>query len=361
MVDVVIIGGGVIGLSAAFELAESGISVRVLEQGTPGREASWAGAGMLPPGNPDVATGSEPLLRGHSHRLWPDWAARVTERSGIAIEFARCGGVEVRLGSSPTALDEEIATWQREGVAVEPLTVSDLRERFPHLSPDITAAYALPEWGQVRNPRLLKALIAACEARGVTISSGQPVTGFERRGDRIVAARTTAGPVAAESFVIAGGAWSGELLRQVGIEIPIEPIRGQIVLLDHHPIVLRGIIQSDSRYLVPRADGRILIGATEEHAGFVKANTSEGVRGLLEFATQLVPGLAAARFEQCWSGLRPHRAGGLPVIGRAPLAENVIVAAGHFRAGLQLSPVTAVLVRQLVCGQPPLLPVEWFS
>ncbi|MDZ4684091.1 MAG: FAD-dependent oxidoreductase, partial [Planctomycetaceae bacterium] len=187
MPDVVIIGGGVIGLSAAFELAESGLTVRVLEQGTPGREASWAGAGMLPPGNPDRATKPEPLLRGHSHRLWPEWAARLTERSGIATEFARCGGVEVRVGSSPNALDEEIATWQREGVEVQPLPLPMLRDRYPQLSTEITAAYSLPECGQVRNPRLLKALIAACVARGVTVSSGQPVTGFERAGERVIA------------------------------------------------------------------------------------------------------------------------------------------------------------------------------
>uniref|UniRef100_A0A7C2K0J7 Glycine oxidase ThiO n=1 Tax=Schlesneria paludicola TaxID=360056 RepID=A0A7C2K0J7_9PLAN len=361
MPDVVVIGGGVIGLSAAFELAESGLSVRVLEQGMPGREASWAGAGMLPPGNPDVATGPEPVLRGHSHRLWPEWAARITDRSGIATEFARCGGVEVRLGSSPIALDDEVAAWRREGVTVEPLSTAGLRDRYPHLSREITAAYVLPEWGQVRNPRLLKALVAACATRGVTISAGHPVVGFEQIGDRVVAARTPAGPVAGEAFVIAGGAWSGELLRQVGVEIPIEPVRGQIVLLQKQPPLFGHVIQSGARYLVPRSDGRVLVGATEEHAGFVKANTSEGVQGLLMFATQLVPALATAQFEQCWSGLRPHRAGGLPVIGCAPLARNVIVAAGHFRAGLQLSPITAVLVRQLVCGQPTLLPVEWFS
>ncbi|MDZ4686270.1 MAG: FAD-dependent oxidoreductase, partial [Planctomycetaceae bacterium] len=177
----------------------------------------------------------------------------------------------------------------------------------------------------------------------------------------VIAVRTPAGPVAGETFVIAGGAWSGELARQVGVDVAIEPVRGQIVLLEQTPVPFRYVIQSGARYLVPRADGRILIGATEEHVGFVKANTADGVRGLLEFATQLVPGLAGARLEQCWSGLRPYRAGGLPIISRAPLAENVIVAAGHFRAGLQLSPVTAVLVRQFVCGQPTLLPVEWFS
>jgi glycine oxidase len=361
MADVVIIGGGVIGLSAAFELAESGLSVQVLEQGTPGREASWAGAGILPPGNPDVATGPEPLLRGHSHRLWPDWAARLTERCGIATDFVRCGGLEVRLADSPTALDEEIGVWKREGVAAERLPTAALRDRHSSLSPDIAAAYWLPECGQVRNPRLLKALIAACLSRGVTLSSGRPVIGFERAGDRIVAARTPAGLVSGATFVIASGSWSGELARQVGVDAVIEPVRGQIVLLEQTPLPFRCVIQSGARYLVPRADGRILVGATEEHVGFVKANTSDGVRGLLEFTSQLVPGLGAARLERCWSGLRPHRAGGLPIIGQAPLANNVIVAAGHFRAGLQLSPVTAVLVRQLVCGQPPLLPVEWFS
>jgi glycine oxidase len=361
MSEVVIVGGGVIGLSAAFELADRGLSVRVLEQGTPGQEASWAGAGMLPPGNPDRATGPEPLLRGHSHRLWPEWVARLTALTGLSPEFSRCGGVEVRPHAPPAVLTDEIATWRQEGVAVEPLTEADLRSRFPQLAREIVAAYYLPEWGQVRNPRLLKALIAACAAKGVMLSVGQPALGFDWHADRVVAVRTPTGSVAADWVVIAGGAWSGELMRQVGVEIPIEPVRGQIVLLEQRPLPFDYVVQCGARYLVPRADGRILIGATEEHAGFVKANTADGVQGLLAFATELVPALAAARFEHCWSGLRPHRAGGLPVIGPAPRAKNVIIAAGHFRAGLQLSPVTAVLVRQLVCGQSPLLPVEWFS
>ncbi|HUQ72465.1 MAG TPA: glycine oxidase ThiO [Planctomycetaceae bacterium] len=361
MTDVVIIGGGVIGLSAAFELAESGLSVRVLEQGTPGREASWAGAGMLPPGNPDVATGPEPLLRGHSHCRWPEWVARTTARSGIDPEYARCGSLEIPLDSDPSEFKNQIATWESEGVAVELLTRSQLHEHHYFLSDDITSAYRLPECGQVRNPRLLKSLMMACESLRAPIITGQPVIGFYWNGDRILAARTASEVYTADHFVIAGGAWSGGLLQQLGLDIPIKPIRGQIVLLEQRSLPFRCVLQSGSRYLVPRRDGRILVGATEEDVGFLKANTSGGVQGLLEFATRLVPSLRRAEFERCWSGLRPYREGGLPLIGRSPRARNVVIATGHFRAGLQLSPVTAVLVRQLVCGQPTLLPVEWFA
>ncbi|HUG89855.1 MAG TPA: FAD-dependent oxidoreductase, partial [Planctomycetaceae bacterium] len=307
--DILIVGGGVIGLSIAYELAGQGSAVIVLEQGQFGREASWAGAGILPPGNPEGAADPAARLRAHSHILWPRLSAELRESTGIDNGYRVSGGLEVLPhGGVASQLTSEIEAWRSEGVAVEELSTAELRECEPALNPSITAAYRLPGMSQVRNPRHLKALVAGCAARGVRLVAGQPVIGFDRREQRIAAVRTPTGTFAAAKFCVAGGAWSRQVLATVGCEIAVEPVRGQIILLSCQPLPFRHIINCGPRYLVPRPDGRILVGSTEEHVGFEKQNTAGAISGLLEFAVDLVPALAKARFEQAWSGLRPGSA-----------------------------------------------------
>ena len=365
--DILMIGGGVIGLSIAYELAGQGIAVTVVEQGQFGREASWAGAGILPPGNPEFTATPEACLRGHSHALWPRLSAELRETTSIDNGYRVSGGIEVAPPSVPDAgrvrdaFDDEIAAWRTEGVAVEELSAAALREREAALTPSITAAYRLPGMAQVRNPRHLKALLAGCADRGVRLIPGQPVIGFDRGENRIAAARTPAETFAAEKFCVAGGAWSRQLLANVGCNIAIEPVRGQIVLLSCQPLPFRHIINCGPRYLVPRPDGRVLVGSTEEHAGFEKRNTAAAIAELIDFAVDLVPALAGARFEQAWSGLRPGSSDGLPYLGRVPETENLFVAAGHFRSGLQMSPATALVMRQLLLNQPPVFSLEAFG
>jgi glycine oxidase len=357
--DVIVIGGGVVGLSIAWELAEHGASVRVLEQSQFGQEASWAGAGMLPPGNPHLANTPEAHLRAESHVLWPEWTARLREATGIDNGFARCGGLEVCRPRLPNDQADEVAAWRAEGVDVESLNHQQLRSRFPALNEAINGGYLLPELGQVRNPRHLKALHQACATRGVDLRAGTPVVDFDRREETIHSVHTPNGEHRAAEFVVAGGAWSRQLLQRAGHDLLVEPVRGQIVLLEARPLPFRCVIQVGARYLVPRADGRILIGSTEEHAGFDKRNTAGAVADLIDFAQQLVPVLSDARFERCWAGLRPFVPGGLPIIGRVPGTKNLSVAAGHFRAGLQLSPITAVLIRRLLDGRARGSSDEW--
>lgn len=358
MSDVVVIGGGVVGLSIAWELAGQGAAVRVIEQGQFGQESSWAGAGMLPPGGPTPAADPESQLRAHSARLWPDWVTRLAAHSNIDTGYAACGALELRPESEQSLLDAEIAHWQSEGVAVERLASPDVTERFSTLNAQGVAGYWLPGYAQVRNPRLVKALLAGCQAEGVTLSPGQPVQDLECEGGRIRRLHTAAESVTADHFVLATGAWADGLLRRLSLPLSMEPIRGQIVLLEQPSALLNVIVQQGLQYLVPRSDGRVLVGSTEERAGFDKRNTATAIADLLAFAQQLVPGLKSARFERCWAGLRPHRPGGLPYIGRAPEVENLWIAAGHFRAGLQMSPITARLMRELVLQQPTTIPVE---
>ncbi len=361
MQDVIIIGGGVIGLSLACELAGEGASVAVYDQGPMGQESSWAGAGILPPGNPELAESPEARLRAASHLLWPQWSALLREETGIDNGYRRCGGLEVRCDGSPHALDEEIEAWRREGVAVEPLTAQTAHELEPELARALAAAYHLPEMGQVRNPRHLKALVALAAKRGVSLFSGTPVFGFDRVGEKVVAVETPAGRKRAGQFVVASGAWSGRLLAEAGCGAAVRPLRGQIVLLNAQPSPIGHVINVGPRYLVPRGDGRLLVGATEEDVGFQKQTTAGAVGALMDFACDLVPALSDAAFERAWAGLRPLSADGLPYLGRVEPALNLYVATGHFRAGLQLSCVTARVMTQLLLGRETTVPLASYA
>lgn len=305
---------------------------------------------MLPPGNPELAVTTEARLRAGSHVLWPEWSAQLRNSTGIDNGFHRCGGVEVSPSGNVATLQEKVAAWAAEGVVAEPLDSAPLHVRLPSLHPDIHAGYFLPELGQVRNPRHLKALYQACHSAGVDLRAGSPVYDFVQQDDRVVAVRTACDEFEAGEYIVAGGAWSGMLLRRAGFELPVEPVRGQIVLLESRAAIPH-VIEVGTRYVVPRPDGRVLIGSTEERVGFQKRTTAAGVAGLIEFGQQLIPALGDARFERAWAGLRPHAPGGLPRIGRVPGLTNLTVAAGHFRAGLQLSPITAVLIRELIVDQ----------
>jgi len=361
MTDVVVVGGGVIGLSLAWELASEGAEVTLIERGQPGAEASWAGAGILLPGNPNLSHASESGLRALSHTLWPTWSQRLRDDTGIDNGFSVCGGLQVRLDGQPNDIEDEITFWQSEGVAVEPLTPQQAMQLEQRLSPRCTSAYRLPELGQVRSPRHLKALLAAATAIGVRLQTGCSVTGFDLHNDRVESVLTSNGEFHAGRFCVCGGAWSRQILETAGCDVPVDPVRGQIVQLSSLPLPFRHVIQNGSRYLVPRPDGVILVGSTEERVGFEKRNTPEAVAGLLQFATLLVPALSSATFVRAWSGLRPGSPDGLPLLGRVGRIENLFVATGHFRSGLQLSPGTAVVLRQLLLEQEPAIPTTGFS
>ncbi len=184
------------------------------------------------------------------------------------------------------------------------------------------------------------------------ITEGESAEEFEISGSRIAAVRTSTQRYAAGAVCITSGSWSRPLLARLGVTIPLKPIRGQIALLQAKPNLLRRVINEGKRYLVPRADGRVLVGSTEEDVGFLKLTTAAAIGDLLSFARELVPALASAELEISWAGLRPATPDGRPYLGRLHGFDNALVAAGHFRAGLQLSPGTAVVMRQAMLGQP---------
>lgn len=359
MSDIVIVGGGVIGLSLAYELATMGANVRLLERGQLGREASWAGAGILPPAGTRPSAEPYAELFRTSNELFPIWSAQLREETGVDNGFRRCGGIYLATSEADkNELEKTAAEWRQRGIHAEPLNAAALGQHEPAMSTgqareQLRSAWWLPEESQVRNPRHLKALALACASRGVEINLGVEVVGFDISSGRIAAVVTSQGKISARQVCITSGPWSRGLASRLGIELAVRPVRGQMVLLTSPRPVLRSVINSGKEYLVPRPDGRILVGSTEEDAGFDKRTTAQAVARLLDLAVWLAPPLADLSIEQCWAGLRPASHDGLPYLGRVPGCENVYVAAGHFRNGLQLSPATAVVMSRLMMGIDP--------
>jgi len=358
MADVTILGGGVIGLSIADELARAGAKVRILDRSNFGTEASWAGAGMLPPGDVEHATTAEGLLRGLSHRLWPNLVAWLQAGTGIDSGYRMSGAL--RFFPTVTERDREAADWRQEHVPVEVLEDSDVRSLEPALSASLGHALHLPSQAQVRNPRHVKALIASCAAQGVELLPHTPAFDFERAGDRIAGVQTTAGVLRSDRFCVASGSWSRDLLGPIGIELQVRPVKGQIALLETTRLPMSRMIELGHRYLVPRPDGRILVGATQEEAGFDKRVTAGAIGELLAMAVDICPSLRDASLVRSWAGLRPGSPDGLPYLGRTAEYDNLFIAAGHFRSGLQMSAGTARVMRQLLLDQPTDIPLDGF-
>jgi glycine oxidase len=354
--DVLIIGGGIIGLTTAYFLACDGVSVAVVDKGDIGQEASWAGAGILTPAEINRARTPEEQFLARSIALFPELSAELRERTGIDNGYIQCGGIEFVDDEETTIADE----WRSAGADYDELDEPALRSLEPELASGQERAYSLPKMAQVRNPRHLQALLAACQSMGVRLAAGFAVHGFEQRNHRIVAVRSDAGPIAAERFLVSTGAWTEALVETIGWKPQIRPVRGQIALLNTSIRVLERIILRGARYIVPRADGRVLVGSTEEGVGFDKRTTASAIADLLTFACKLVPALGQAQVERCWAGLRPGTPDGRPYLGRIPGWENLFVAAGHYRSGIQLSPGTALAMKELLLDISPSLALDPF-
>lgn len=355
--DILILGGGVIGLTTAYFLAKAGERVRLIDRGDLGLESSWAGAGILPPGDPRQAHSPFDRLRAHSAVLFPKLAEELRDATGIDNGYRRCGGFEF-LGASADAAAEE---WRGEGITVETLAEGDARKLEPALAPGLGQALLLPDMAQLRNPRHLKALIAANQSLGVMLMPGCAAHGFIVEKNRVQGVRTSGDILRADHYLVATGAWTDGLLDPLGFRPGIQPVRGQIVLLQPTAPLLKRLLLWGARYLVPRPDGRVLIGSTEERAGFDKRTTAAAIQDLLRLGIALVPGLAQAALEQSWAGLRPGSPDGLPFVGPFPGIDNLFVAAGHFRAGIQLSPGTALVLKEMLLQEPLTMSVEAFA
>lgn len=354
--DVLIVGGGVIGLTTAWHLAADGVRVAVVEAAAFGRQASWAGAGILPAGGP--ADAPYERLRALASRLFPPLSRDLLQATGVHNGYHVCGGVELpEAGHAEPPSDE----WHADGTPHRLVGRADLDRLWPGLHPRYDRAAELPALAQVRNPWHLRALLAGCQARGVSLWADWPASRLLLVGRRVEGVEGERGRLEAGAVLLAAGAWSEALLAQAGHRPGVRPVRGQMALLDVGRPTERRVLLVGKRYLVPRGDGRILVGSTEEEAGFDARPTAGGVAGLLAFAADVVPSLASAVLERSWAGLRPGSADGMPHLGGVPGYDDLHVATGHFRAGLHLSPATGLVMAQHLTGRPTAVPLEAFG
>ncbi len=347
----VIVGGGIIGLLSARELRRAGWAVTLIERRRTGQEASWAGGGILCPLHPWRYPDAVSRLARWSQRLYPELVEELRQDTGLDPEYERSGLLV--LASSEVEAARHWAA--RFDVALEILTPQQALEIEPALDPAaaVPELLWLPHMAQVRNPRLVKALRRWLERAGVELLEGRRVTGFDLAGDRIRAVTTEGGPVTADLVVVAAGAWSASLLEPLGWRPPIRPVKGQMLLFRGSPGLLRRILLQDANYLIPRRDGRILAGSTQEEAGFDKGISPAAGDALRAMAIERVPALADLPVEHHWAGLRPGSPEGIPLIGPHPQLENLFLNTGHFRNGVLLAPASARLLADLVRGREP--------
>jgi len=356
--DVLIIGGGIIGCSIAWRLAQAGMRVTVLDRGEPGAEASSAAAGMLAPVGEMVEPRAFSELCVASRSLYPRFAAEIEESSGHHVGYRSDGSLLVALNQE---LEEELTEVHRtrtaQGFTLHPLTAAEVHAREVGLAPQVRSGLFVPGDHWVDNERLMRALLIACQRAGVRFEAGSAVHKFHTTGDHIesVAAGNGAS-FTAKTYVLAAGCWSGEVAGELGIRVPITPCCGQMMEFEA-PRELPFVVRAGIHYLVPRPERRLLAGTTAEYTGFEKAVTAKGLLSLLEGAMRLAPLVSEFRFLRAWAGLRPDTADHLPILGYGGI-ENLVFATGHFRNGILLAPVTAEMIADLILKGSTPRPME---
>ena len=354
--DIVVVGGGVIGLTVARRLRAEGAGVVVLERDVCGRGASWAGAGVLAPPNPHRRD-AVAALHLRSLAMYPALCAELLAETGVDPEYDARGELEVALderGLASLRDDADAARGRRRSdgsLAFEVLSTEEARRLEPSVTAKAVGAMLCRETAQVRNPRLLRALHASCLQRGAVIHEGEEVIDFVVERGRFVGVQLADHMLRAATGILCAGAWSTQIGARLAALMPVRPVRGQMICMKLDRPPLGRVVSRGKTYWVPRRDGHVLLGATEEHdAGFVIRNTPQGVGKLIGKGLELVPALADAPIVHTWAGPRPGTPDDLPYLGSIPGFDGLIAATGHFRPGLGLAPATAELVAILVSG-----------
>jgi len=352
--DAIVVGGGVIGAAVAWSLARSGLAVRLLERGELAAEASGAAAGMLTPIGEGHAMGPALRARLASFALFPEVVAAVREGSGIDPEYVVSGSLRV---AAETEAARALAAQAEQHADFELvwLAPGEVERSAPGIAPAFRAHGALfsPRDAHVRSPLLARAFAGAAERLGARLETGVAVRGLLREGARVCGVESSAGALASGLVVLCPGSFAAECAAWIGREarLPVEPVRGQIVALELPPAMPRAIVWGSDAYLVPKLDGSLVVGATTERVGFDRRTTAAGVARLLRAAQALVPDAGGARFLGAWAGLRPDTPDHLPLVGPWPDAPGLVIAAGHYRNGVLLAPLTGRLVADGVLGK----------
>lgn len=364
--DVVIVGGGAIGLACAWRTAQRGMDVCVLERGRPGGGASHAAAGMLAPLTEADFDKQELLeLSLAAGRAYPVFVEELEEAGGLEVGYRRCGALQVALDRDEAAELRRLHGLQLAfGLEAEWLRPRRCRELEPGLTTACASGVHAPGEAQVDPRALTRALLAAVERAGGTVVAGTEVTGALLAGSRLAGVKTGDGSrYPAEHVVLASGCWSGQARwLPEGARPPVRPVKGQILRLRgpaDEPLC-EGIVRTSSIYVVSRGDGHAVLGATVEERGFDTTVTAGGVHELLREAHRVLPGIGELELVEATAGLRPGTPDSAPLIGPGAI-DGLILATGHYRNGILLAPPTADAVEAILAGEQPAVSVAAFG
>jgi glycine oxidase len=343
-----IIGAGAVGLTSALELLQAGYHVTLVERGEVGKEASWAGGGILSPLCPWDYPDEVSCLAQRGMALFAGAAKVLQEETGIDVEYQRSGMLVL-----PPFEDKLASDWCAEHQF--PVQSVKLDALLPQ-STDI--GLLLPEVAQVRNPHLLRALRRRVEILGGVILEQHEVRNFQLQGDRVVTVQTAQGTLSAGAYIITAGAWSKKLLGEYALNIDVRPIRGQILLFKFDEPPFPHILLQQDLYLIPRLDGHVLVGSTLEDVGFDSSTTTRARADLLQRVRDIFPMWKNIEPIQHWAGLRPGSPNNIPTIGQHPEITNLYANFGHFRYGVTMSLASAELLRNVIEMKPQPFSVE---
>lgn len=354
--DILIIGGGVIGMSLARELKKKGAgTVTLLERGQLGREASFAAAGMLAPQCDAEKHDDFFDLCYEGRGLYENFAAGLEEETGINVELDTSGTLFISFNAEDSKKLEDIYNWQNAaGFEVEKLNRGEILALEPNLNPDLRDGLFFPRDAQVNNRLLVEALAESVETLGIAIHENSTVTKLLIESGRICGAETPGRIFYAPVVVLATGAWSSLIKygESYAPFVEVAPVRGQMISFSGGKKLFSLVINTTGGYLVPRADKKVLIGATVEDAGFDKSMTEKGLEYLLKCAHLIAPGLKGMEIAEKWAGLRPRAADNLPILGKYKDMQGLFIATAHYRNGILLAPLTAkILAEQILEGK----------
>ena len=358
--DAVVAGGGVIGASIALELAEAGLKVALYDAREPGREASWASAGMISPApeNPGMIPFVPISLA--SVALYPNFIQKVEAISGMDVGYRKDGALDAILdGNVEEELSTVIALQHGVGLRAEALTAQQAREMEPSLNEEIEAAIFRPDEASLDNRVFTDAVLTAALYRGVQIFAKNGAKALWKENGRCKGLILENSRVEAKWTIIAAGCFSARI-EGVAPYAPVFPAKGQMIALRCDPVEIEHVLWLEHTYLVPRNDGKIIAGSTIERTGFDHDVTAAGMKKILGEAIRLAPELQQARIEETWAGLRPDSPDHLPILGPTDI-DGLLIATGHFRSGILLAPITAVLMREWICSQRVSVDWERFS
>lgn len=352
MSKTLIVGGGALGMLSARMLALAGQDVLLVDRQGVGGESSWAGGGIVSPLYPWRYSAAVTALAHWSQAFYPRLAEQLLDETTIDPQVHATGLYWLDLEDE----DDALAWAQREGRELQAVALAEVRGQVPVLGEGFSRAIHMPGVANVRNPRLVKALKASLLAMpNVEIREHCPITGFIHEDEQIRGVTTADGDLRAQRVVLAAGAWSGDLLAPLGIELPIQPVKGQMILYKCAEDFLSSMVLAEGRYAIPRRDGHILVGSTLEHAGFDKTPTEDALNSLKRSAEALLPALADAEVVGHWAGLRPGSPDGIPFIGEMPQFPGLWLNCGHYRNGLVLAPASCQLLTDLLLGREPVI------